>query len=42
MSFSFSRMIAAPTPVVLDATSTKIIHLSAPSVGDAGVVISAT
>ncbi|MCI40693.1 hypothetical protein A2U01_0061926, partial [Trifolium medium] len=40
MPFSFSRMIPAPALVALDAPSTKIIHLSAASVGDTGVVIS--
>ncbi|MCI80900.1 hypothetical protein A2U01_0102172, partial [Trifolium medium] len=42
MPFSFSRMIPAPAPVGLDAPSTKIVHLSAPSFEDAGAVISAT
>ncbi|MCI55593.1 hypothetical protein A2U01_0076844, partial [Trifolium medium] len=41
MPFSFSRMIPAPAPVALDAPSTKIVHLSAPSVGDTELVISA-
>ncbi|MCI51590.1 hypothetical protein A2U01_0072834, partial [Trifolium medium] len=38
---SFSRMIPAPAPVELEAPSTKIVHLSAPSAEDAGLVISA-
>ncbi|MCI89404.1 hypothetical protein A2U01_0110692, partial [Trifolium medium] len=39
---SYSRMIPAPAHVELEAPSTKIIHLSASSAGDAGLVISAT
>ncbi|MCI85122.1 hypothetical protein A2U01_0106401, partial [Trifolium medium] len=35
-------MILAPAPVELDAPSTKIVHLSAPSFEDVGAVISAT
>ncbi|MCI63567.1 hypothetical protein A2U01_0084824, partial [Trifolium medium] len=42
MPFSFSRMIPTPAPVALEAPSTKIVHLSAPLVGDDGFVISAT
>ncbi|MCI40811.1 hypothetical protein A2U01_0062044, partial [Trifolium medium] len=42
MPFSFSRMIPTPASVALDALSTKIVYLSAPSVGDVGLVISAT
>ncbi|MCI93769.1 hypothetical protein A2U01_0115067 [Trifolium medium] len=40
--FSFSRMIPAPAPVGPEAPSTKIVHLSAPSLEEAGAVISAT
>ncbi|MCI82002.1 hypothetical protein A2U01_0103276 [Trifolium medium] len=42
MPFSFSKMIPAPAPVGPEASSTKIVHLSAPSFEEATDVISAT